>query len=152
MVQFTEELHIPRWLTHIYDGMKHIICAYLHLIYSGQAYSNHEACFIFSMLRFRLKILATIIKVSKPLVWNAEKKFFKLHKNGPYADIEFKMQSNVFLGGFCQIPHIPRRVFKTFNTKKSLSFEIRVMARHNTIFIKIKVLLILQIYNVLFQC
>ena len=90
---------------------------------SGQAYSNHEACFIFSMLRFRLEILATIIKVSKPLEWNAEKKFFKLHKNGPYADIEFKMQSNVFLGGFCQIPHIPRRVFKTFNTKKITFFR-----------------------------
>ena len=125
MLQFTEELHIPRWSgTHIFLWNEtHYLRILLCTWNSGQAYSNHEACFIFSMLRFRLKILATIIKVSKPLAWNAKKKFFELHKNGPYADIEFKMQSNVFLGGFCQIPHIPRRVFKTFNTKKITFFR-----------------------------
>ena len=47
------------------------------------------------MLRFTLKILATIIKVSKPLERNTKKKFFELHKNGLYADIDLTLKEDL---------------------------------------------------------
>ena len=105
-------------------GMKHIICAFFcapEIPVKLTQTMRHVS--FFPCFGLDWKFLQTTVKVSKPLVWNAEKKFFELHKNGLYADIEFKMQSNVFLGGFCQIPHIPRRVFKTFNRKKITFFR-----------------------------
>ena len=75
--QFTEELQIPRWSELTSYGMKHIICAYLHLIYSGQAYSNHEACFIVCMIPVTQEVYWHILLHFgfhiKTLTWNHTK-------------------------------------------------------------------------------
>ena len=52
LLQFTEKLHIPRWLTYFY-GMMNALYAHTYTWYFGQAYSNHEACFITYMIWFR---------------------------------------------------------------------------------------------------